>query len=597
MTDKYAFIKSCVMPYSFDKTYPMLPFALSNRLAYVLAPKTENIILEAGAKVEMLIITQSIVATNNSSSRPISIYVKKAPTGSTLAARYGTQNSSYVEPGRKIALYSCSVKLNINTAELSYKAYLYDKAPTDSVIAPDSMTPLVSGKMATGKSLYLNLIPETWYSNTPYLTKDTPYTSQHLLVEFTNNSTSDVTLTHVQTAYGETSLPQSTATAFPIVPHIPIEFSQYIFRELRWKYAVINATAAELQTISNQLTMDIKSAITIIATNWRNIVISPSNSKLINFMLFYLDYFIMSNKFDYIKFALMPYQAPSAVSPYTPVGLNKVMRKMTFSATGVSIPASGVLEGVIAEPLVGSVYSPIGLFYSASLSGGTNLTSVYGTAKTLSNVPLLNSGLRYVGGYLKITPYTGMYVTYQTRYYEANPNSSTAHNWSVVADSGESAIKTSSNVVNTPLYIGMAPNDLRYKNIEGITYPYFPYAHHHFRVNNVSNGAMTVDIMGEWWVETYEPFAQITPYIQDTKCPYKLAEYILSKLKPFYSHILESERVAKWNVLDLSIQGVIDTIVTPWAVLTSDITIASDNNSAPVDDNADWNSRKLIWNP
>lgn len=307
----------------------------------------------------------------------------------------------------------------------------------------------------------------------------------------------------------------------------------------------------------------------------------------------------MTDKYAYLKFSLMPYSAPTAVSPFTPIGTRKVVKKLTHSST-VTVPANSTLDGVLVEPFtqVSGVNSMCRLYYAILPVTGSSLFAAYGTNKTIVGMPPSEQGVRYIGGYMRFKPYTGHTVSLAFRYFSPGDSDSYyAFNDGVIA--GPSMIRPIASVTgDDSVYYNMSPNDLRFKNYSGIDNPSFPQTQYRFQVTNEGSTDVGMFISGEWWYETYNPEEDGVEFIQDEKCPYKLSEYVLAHLKSDYSVVGESDVLTKTSGLNTALDAALESIVGNWTMLTSDITITGDGGGEPDEpEQEDWTLRKRIWNP
>lgn len=311
----------------------------------------------------------------------------------------------------------------------------------------------------------------------------------------------------------------------------------------------------------------------------------------------------MENKYQYLKFGLMPYVHPDIVSPYTPLPFNKKIYNTTFNSGSINIAPLATLEGVILEPFtaVTNQQSPIALYYSTSTVNSSTYDAMFGSAKTLTGSPDLTKGYRYIGGCLKITPTSNTRPTFFGRAYEP-PTYNNPTYWSLL-NSTSVPSTTFSNPAG-PIYINCIPQDLEYRNLSGQTNGYFVRSCYHFRLVNTSpTDTQTVIIEGSWFTEAYEAAVNTITYVQDSYCPYKMAEYVFGHMRSSYMFVEEASKTSLYNGLTVAIDGALNTITNPWALLTSDITItgtAPDPDPEPEPEptsDEEWAARPVIWNP
>lgn len=307
----------------------------------------------------------------------------------------------------------------------------------------------------------------------------------------------------------------------------------------------------------------------------------------------------MNPNYSYLRFGVMPYQTPgNPVSPNRPLSICKKMYKVDFAQTPITVVAGGELECVFMEGYVAATNSePIALFYAAQ-PNQTSATPDRSNAskKPLTGKPALTDHATcYIGGFLKVTHTSGTGpCVFDGRYYEPFSNTSPA-TWSNVLNSGPSAIQ-SINMTGDSVFVSCMPSELKAKRFYQVTYPEFHRISYHFKVKNNGADSMVLNLSGSWWLETYESTGTSpVTFTNDTKCPYKLAEFVFGHLRNTKIYTLQTNVVAEYNNLDNTIVNALAAVVTPWQMITSNIAFGIPPPAEP-DSDEEWESRPKIWN-
>lgn len=289
----------------------------------------------------------------------------------------------------------------------------------------------------------------------------------------------------------------------------------------------------------------------------------------------------------------MPNEFTTPVSPFTAYTTKKIVATYDFPSTVVSIPANGIIEGVIAEPVASGLSSAfIVLHYSTSTVDGTSLVGKYGSAKTLNSNFSNTNIARYIGGYLKATT-TGPNITCEARMYNTNANNSNASNWANLSTTAFPI--TEKPVDNNGVILSSAPCHLNTLTLSKIDSAMYPPSRIHFRINNKGTVATNVTLSGTWWVEYYSGTGTTLPYTQDTKCPQVLAENLLGMLRNQYFCYSVSENL--FTGLDAIIQDKLNTLLQSWVAFNDILpTIPVEPKKPPTEAEitAEWKKKKKI---
>ena len=158
-------------------------------------------------------------------------------------------------------------------------------------------------------------------------------------------------------------------------------------------------------------------------------------------------------------------------------------------------------------------------------------------------------------------------------------------------------------MTNNSVFVSCMPTDLKSKRFQSLGFADFDKISYHFKVKNNGPDTVQLNLYGSWWLETYESVG-ISPvtYIQDNKCPYKLAEYVLGTLRNTKMCVLESNADTEYSNIDATITAAIATITNPWQIITNNVvfetTVAPEPEPEPEpDSDEEWGARPMIWNP
>lgn len=307
----------------------------------------------------------------------------------------------------------------------------------------------------------------------------------------------------------------------------------------------------------------------------------------------------MNPNYSYLRFGAMPYKTPSnPVSPKRPLNMCKKMYKVDFAQTPITVVAGGELECIFMEGyLAGTNSEPIALFYIAQ----PNQTSTSPDRQPLSRKPLTGkpdlatTATCYIGGFLKVTHTSGTGpCVFQGRYYEHYNNTSPA-TWNDVLNSGPSAVQ-SLVMTGDSVFVSCMPSELKAKRFYQLAFPDFHRISYHFKVKNNGADSMVLNLSGSWWLETYEAIGTSpVTFTDDSKCPYKLAEFVFGHLRNTKMYTLQTNVDAEYANLDDAITNALVAVVAPWQVITSNIEFGI---PAPIEADSDeeWESRPKIWN-
>ena len=309
----------------------------------------------------------------------------------------------------------------------------------------------------------------------------------------------------------------------------------------------------------------------------------------------------MNPNYSYLRFGVMPYQTPNdPVSPKRPLGLCKKMYKVDFAPTPITIVAGGELECIFMDGYISGTNSePIALFYSAQANQiSTTPDRSHASKKVLTGKPsVADHATCYVGGFLKVTHTSGTGpCVFEGRYYEPYSTSSPA-NWSDVLNSGPSAIQ-SLVMTNNSVFVSCMPTELKAKRFYQLSVADFHRISYHFKVKNNGPGSVVLTLSGNWWLETYESVGTSpVAFTDDSKCPYKLAEFVFGNLRNTKMYTLQTNVATEYANLDTTITTALAAIVTPWQVLTTDVTFEAPPEPEEPDSDEEWAARPMVWNP
>lgn len=299
-------------------------------------------------------------------------------------------------------------------------------------------------------------------------------------------------------------------------------------------------------------------------------------------------------EFKYMEFALSPHNYDTPVIPFTPhKSLYKRLAKCTFNAS-VVIPIGGTLEGVVlqSDTTTSTSANAIGLFFStAPVANSTTYSAMYGTKKTINNMPSSNSGYRYIAGSLYVVSGTDANKKIRFKGARYQPDSSTVpKNWSEIETNGlvktvvDDATVESIRIVNIPI-------DLEYRSINNETLSYLPRCVDHFKIENKESTTITVDLVGDWYIEVYDTSPSTITYETDI-VPYKLASYVINSLDMYIFQVgnllyeLSPNRV-------INIKNALKLIIERWSAMT----LYKNPKYISIDDEEDWSLRNRIWKP
>lgn len=294
--------------------------------------------------------------------------------------------------------------------------------------------------------------------------------------------------------------------------------------------------------------------------------------------------------YTYLRFALMPFHPSTVVSsPLRPLGLNKRMFKAEFTETQFTIPAGGELEVIFMEGYISSTNSEaIALFYNVNATQLlTSPSRSFANKRTLIGKPASDSATCYVAGYLKVSHVSGTGpLVVDSRMYEPQSITSPA-NFSDVANVHTLGIRTNT-LTNGNVFINCLPSELKAKRFSNLTVPDFHRTSHHFKVKNNGGSSATVSLLGQFWLETYDPINTGIFFVQ-SMIPAKLAEYILGIIKNSPLPVTDSSNYTeRYDLLDNNITVYLKSIGLAWQMISS--------SYGSVPDEEDWTSRPKVSN-
>jgi hypothetical protein len=279
--------------------------------------------------------------------------------------------------------------------------------------------------------------------------------------------------------------------------------------------------------------------------------------------------------YSYLRFVTMPYSYTSSpVSPHRPNNTSKRMHKVEFVSTLFTMTAGSELEIIFLDGYVnGTTSEALALFIQYNAAPTDDIQSRQsGLKRTLIGKPTpTDISTAYVGGLIRLLGGATSTLQVEYRYYEpysynapltysSIPNSSTS----------TSSIRYADNYgQNNTIAINCLPVDLRFKRFSNLTYADFHRMACHIKVKNIGATTGTVDVYGCWFLETvdYSTSGGIS-YSQDTKCPMKLAEYVIGQLRNSSAVYTDSVTTAtKLANLDQTITSTIAELTKSWDIL------------------------------
>lgn len=296
--------------------------------------------------------------------------------------------------------------------------------------------------------------------------------------------------------------------------------------------------------------------------------------------------------YRYLSFASMPspYLA-GPVSPHRPVYLNKKMHRVEFPETLFTLAPNTELEIIFMDGYInGSASEHISFFIQYNTVPTNTIQSrSTGSKRALTGKPTSTDlGSAYIGGFIRVTGGSTGILTNEWRYYE--PTSITVPvSYLDIATTGSSAIRTNNGILNRT-NINCIPSELKFKRFLNLTAPDFHRMVCHVKIRNTSaTVSATTNVYGCWFVETNDAQTGGVSYSQDTKCPMKLAEYVLGYLRnTTLSFSDDTNEASKLQNLDASITTAITEVAKSWEAL-----ITSNDPATEVED---WSLQQTLGN-
>lgn len=306
-----------------------------------------------------------------------------------------------------------------------------------------------------------------------------------------------------------------------------------------------------------------------------------------------------NGNYNYLRFMAMPFHSAmmaQPISPYRPCNLSKRVNRCEFTDTLFTIPAAGELEVIFMDGYVnGSSSDHIAFFVQVNTTPTSVIQSrASGLKRTITNKPAnTEMGTCYFGGYIRIVGGSGQLST-EYRYYEpvsiSNPS-----DYSSIVNTGTNAIKFASNpTTNNTVYINCLPTELRNKRYVNAISPEYHRMVYHVKIKNTGASSTTCSVYGSWWLETQDPAYGGISHIQDTKCPAKLAEYVISHMRNNTDIVMtdNTNYFSRYDTLDALITAALKAVLLNWKVFV----VSRTQTTVIEEEEINWKNQPLISN-